>query len=159
MSTDGSSRHSVGPAAAWKLIGSRDFGPYFVGNALSSSGTWFQNLAGSILVYRLTHSPFLLGILNAAQFGPVLLLAPWTLERGGELVAVTSSQNGHLNGSQAYAEAELLSRPATIKDLLAGTKAAVLFGVHNALGARSRRRRAPTAGAGARSGSHAGSAS
>jgi MFS family permease len=67
-----------GPAAAWKLIGSRNFGPYFVGNALSSSGTWFQNLAGSILVYRLTHSPFLLGILNVAQFGPVLLLAPWT---------------------------------------------------------------------------------
>jgi hypothetical protein len=83
MSADGSRRHSVGPAAAWKLIGSRNFGPYFVGNALSSSGTWFQNLAGSILVYRLTHSPFLLGILNAAQFGPVLLLAPWTLESQG----------------------------------------------------------------------------
>ncbi len=78
MDTDRSSRHAVGPAAAWRLIGSRNFGPYFVGNALSSSGTWFQNLAGSILVYRLTHSPFLLGILNVAQFGPVLLLAPWT---------------------------------------------------------------------------------
>jgi MFS family permease len=78
MGTDRSSRHAVGPAAAWRLIGSRNFGPYFVGNALSSSGTWFQNLAGSILVYRLTHSPFLLGILNVAQFGPVLVLAPWT---------------------------------------------------------------------------------
>jgi len=78
VGTDRSSRHAVGPAAAWRLIGSRNFGPYFVGNALSSSGTWFQNLAGSILVYRLTHSPFLLGILNVAQFGPVLLLAPWT---------------------------------------------------------------------------------
>jgi MFS family permease len=71
-------RHSVGPAAAWRLIGSRDFGPYFFGNALSSSGTWFQNLAASLLVYRLTHSPFLLGVLNVAQFAPVLLLAPWT---------------------------------------------------------------------------------
>jgi MFS family permease len=67
-----------GPAAAWRLIRSRNFGPYFAGNALSSSGTWFQNLAGSLLVYRLTHSPFLLGVLNVAQFGPVLLLAPWT---------------------------------------------------------------------------------
>ena len=76
--TRGGGSHRVGPAAAWRLIGSRNFGPYFVGNALSSSGTWFQNLAGSILVYRLTHSPFLLGILNVAQFGPVLLLAPWT---------------------------------------------------------------------------------
>jgi MFS family permease len=71
-------RHSVGPAAAWRLIGSRDFGPYFFGNALSSSGTWFQNLAGSLLVYRLTNSAFLLGVLNVAQFAPVLLLAPWT---------------------------------------------------------------------------------
>ena len=69
---------AVGPAAALRLIGSRNFGPYFVGNALSSSGTWFQNLAGALLVYRLTHSPFLLGILNVAQFAPVLLLAPWT---------------------------------------------------------------------------------
>jgi MFS family permease len=67
-----------GPAAAWRLIRSRNFGPFFAGNALSSSGTWFQNLAGSLLVYRLTHSPFLLGVLNVAQFGPVLLLAPWT---------------------------------------------------------------------------------
>jgi MFS family permease len=60
------------------LITSRNFGPYFFGNALSSSGTWFQNLAGALLVYRLTHSAFLLGILNVAQFAPVLALAPWT---------------------------------------------------------------------------------
>jgi MFS family permease len=57
---------------------SRNFGPYFAGNAISGSGTWFQNLAASLLVYRLTHSPFLLGMLNVAQFAPVLLLAPWT---------------------------------------------------------------------------------
>jgi MFS family permease len=69
---------STGPAAAWQLMRSRDFGPYFAGNAISSSGTWFQNLAASLLVFRLTHSPFLLGVLNTAQFAPVLLLAPWT---------------------------------------------------------------------------------
>lgn len=68
----------MGPAAALRVISSRNFGPYFVGNALSSSGTWFQNLAGALLVYRLTHSAFLLGILNVAQFAPVLALAPWT---------------------------------------------------------------------------------
>lgn len=61
-----------------RLIASRNFGPYFVGNALSASGTWFQNLAGALLVYRLTHSAFLLGVLNFCQFVPVLLLAPWT---------------------------------------------------------------------------------
>src|SRR5690349_20740556 len=67
----------VGPAAALRLIGSRDFGPYFVGNALSSSGTWFQTLAGALLVYRLTHSAFLLGVLSFGQFVPTLVLSPW----------------------------------------------------------------------------------
>jgi MFS family permease len=62
---------------AARLLRSRNFGPYFVGNAASASGTWFQNLAASILVYRLTHSPFLLGVLNFSQFVPVLVLSPW----------------------------------------------------------------------------------
>lgn len=70
-------RAAVGPAAAVRLIGRRNFGPYFVGNAASASGTWFQNLAAQLLVYRLTHSPFLLGVLNFGNFVPVLLLAPW----------------------------------------------------------------------------------
>src|SRR5437016_14574734 len=73
----GAAQASVGPSAAWRVLRSRNFGPYFVGNAASASGTWFQNLAASILVYRLTHSPFLLGVLNFCQFMPVLLLAPW----------------------------------------------------------------------------------
>ena len=68
---------ATGPRAAIGLIRHRNFGPYFVGNAASASGTWFQNLAASILVYRQTHSPFLLGVLNFGNFVPVLLLAPW----------------------------------------------------------------------------------
>src|SRR5215213_5329004 len=68
---------TVGPAAAWRVLRTRSFGPYFVGNAASASGTWFQNLAASILVWRLTHSPLLLGVLNFANFIPVLVLAPW----------------------------------------------------------------------------------
>src|SRR5439155_11486458 len=71
-------RRPVGPAAAFRLIASRNFGPYFFGNALSASGTWFQNLAAQLLVFRLTHSALLLGVLNFAQFAPMLLLAPWT---------------------------------------------------------------------------------
>src|SRR5215471_5917395 len=69
---------ATGPSTAFRLMRSRDFGPYFAGNAISSTGTWFQNLAASLLVFRLTHSPFLLGVLNVAQFAPVLVLAPWT---------------------------------------------------------------------------------
>lgn len=62
----------------WQVLRSRNFAPYFVGNAASATGTWFQNLAAGILVYRLTHSALLLGVLTACQFGPVLLLSPWT---------------------------------------------------------------------------------
>lgn len=68
---------SVGPREAARLIASRDFGPYFVGNALSASGTWFHTLAAGILIFRLTGSELLLGVLGFAQFIPVLLLAPW----------------------------------------------------------------------------------
>jgi MFS family permease len=66
-----------GPGAAVRLIRDRNFGPYFFGNASSASGTWFQNLAASLFIFRLTHSAFLLGVLNFANFIPVLLLAPW----------------------------------------------------------------------------------
>jgi MFS family permease len=65
-------------ASAFHVLRLRNFGPYVVGNAFSASGTWFHNLAASILVYRQTHSALWLGILAACQFGPVLLLSPWT---------------------------------------------------------------------------------
>src|ERR687885_726388 len=67
----------TGPREALRVARQRHFLPYFLGNALSASGTWFQNLAAALLVFRLTHSPFLLGVLNFAQFVPVLVLAPW----------------------------------------------------------------------------------
>jgi MFS family permease len=68
----------TGPRAALELILSRHYGPYFFGNAASATGTWFQNLAAALLVYQLTHSAFLLGLLSFGQFAPALLLAPWT---------------------------------------------------------------------------------
>lgn len=67
----------TGPRAAFGLLRQRDFGPYFIGNAVSSSGTWFQNLAAALLVYRLTGSALLLGVLNFAQFAAYIVLAPW----------------------------------------------------------------------------------
>jgi MFS family permease len=70
-------RPAPGPRTALHVLRQRQFAPYFAGNALSASGTWFQNLAAALFVYRHTHSPFLLGVLNFAQFVPVLLLAPW----------------------------------------------------------------------------------
>jgi MFS family permease len=96
----------TGPAAALRLIGDRNFGPYFVGNAASASGTWFQNLGAALLVYRLTHSALLLGVLNFCNFVPVLVLAPWAgsaadrLDRR-RLVAVMQLASTVLSGGLA----------------------------------------------------------
>lgn len=54
----------------------RNFGPYFVGSLISYSGTWFQNIAQSLLVYRLTESTFMVGVINFAQFAAILILSP-----------------------------------------------------------------------------------
>jgi MFS family permease len=69
---------ATGPLAVIRIVRQRDFGLYFLGNAVSASGTWFQNLAAALLVYRLTHSAFLLGLLSFCTFLPVLVLVPWT---------------------------------------------------------------------------------
>ena len=74
---EGHAEGLTGPREALRLMADRQFGPYFVGNALSASGTWFQTLASALLVYRLTGSAFLLGVLGFVQFLPVLVLAPW----------------------------------------------------------------------------------
>jgi MFS family permease len=51
---------------------------YFIGNVISSLGTFCQAIAQSLLVYDLTGSSFLVGVVNFAQFIGVLVLAPWT---------------------------------------------------------------------------------
>lgn len=54
-----------------------NFAIFFSGNLLSNCGTWFQNIALALLVYRLTKSSFWVGVVNFAQFIGVVLLAPW----------------------------------------------------------------------------------
>lgn len=61
---------------ALRVLGQRNFGPYFWGNLLSNCGMWFQAIAQSILVYRLTGSAFLLGVVQFSQFVGTFLLAP-----------------------------------------------------------------------------------
>lgn len=61
-----------------EVLADRNYGPYLAGNLASNCGTWFQTLAQSLLVYRLTHSTFLLGLVNFSQFAAVFVLAPWS---------------------------------------------------------------------------------
>jgi MFS family permease len=50
---------------------------YFVGQTISTSGNWMQQIAVAWLVLKLTNSPFALGLATAAQQGPYLLLGAW----------------------------------------------------------------------------------
>src|SRR5678815_2414492 len=49
---------------------------FFFGQLVSLMGTWMQAVALGWLVYRLTHSPFLLGVVSFAQQGPIFFLSP-----------------------------------------------------------------------------------
>lgn len=62
----------------------RNFRLYFFGQLVSLSGTWMQNLALSWLVYRLTKSAWMLGLVSFAHLAPVLVFgiaAGWVADR------------------------------------------------------------------------------
>jgi predicted MFS family arabinose efflux permease len=63
-----------------RVLRDRNFWPYFAGNLLSNCGTWFQNLAQALLIFRLTGSTLLVGVVNFAQFIGTFALAPWAGE-------------------------------------------------------------------------------
>jgi MFS family permease len=64
--------------SALRVVAQRNFGVFFAGAVLSNIGTWFQNIAQAILVYRLTGSSLFVGLVNLAQFSGVIFLFPWT---------------------------------------------------------------------------------
>ncbi|ODA38897.1 MFS transporter [Desulfosporosinus sp. BG] len=53
----------------------RNFRYYWFGQCISMIGTWIQATAQQWLVYTLTKSALLLGLLGVAQFGPVMFLS------------------------------------------------------------------------------------
>jgi MFS family permease len=63
-------------AYAWRALRHRNFRLFFGGQTISLMGTWMTRLATSWLVYRLTGSAFLLGVVGFAGQIPTFLLAP-----------------------------------------------------------------------------------
>ena len=55
----------------------RNYRLFFSGQLISVTGTWMQTVAQAWLVYRLTSSPLVLGVLTAVRFGPSLLGSPF----------------------------------------------------------------------------------
>lgn len=64
------------PRTVRQLASDRAFGPYLVGNFVSSTGNWFQNVAAAYVVFQLTGSSTLVGVVGVLQFGSTLVLAP-----------------------------------------------------------------------------------
>lgn len=56
----------------------RNYRLYFSGQLISLVGTWMQRVALSWLVYRITNSPFLLGLVGFVSQFPTLALLPLT---------------------------------------------------------------------------------
>ncbi len=54
----------------------RNFRLFFIGQGISLIGTWMQTIALSWLVYRLTNSAFLLGVVGFAGQIPAFVIAP-----------------------------------------------------------------------------------
>lgn len=57
---------------------SRNYRLYFFGQGVSLIGTWMQNVALSWLVYRLTGSAFMLGVIGFITQTPMMILTPLT---------------------------------------------------------------------------------
>ncbi len=62
---------------AWRALRHRNFQLYFAGQGVSLMGTWMTKLATSWLVYHLTHSAWLLGVVGFAGQIPAFLLGPF----------------------------------------------------------------------------------
>jgi MFS family permease len=62
--------------ATFRALRHRNFQLFFGGQFISLTGTWMQNVAQSWLVYRLTGSVVLLGMIGFASQIPVFLLTP-----------------------------------------------------------------------------------
>src|SRR4051812_45116338 len=60
-----------------RALRSRNYRLFFSGQSVSLIGTWITRIATSWLVYRLTNSALLLGLVGFAGQVPTLLLAPF----------------------------------------------------------------------------------
>ena len=61
---------------AFRALRHRNFQLFWAGQGISVIGTWMQMTAQSWLIYRMTHSPMVLGLLTVARFGPSLVITP-----------------------------------------------------------------------------------
>src|SRR6266508_2304165 len=80
MKTDGGGSGAVTPTRwqhALRSLARRDLRLFFAGQAVSLAGTWMQSVAQAWLVWRLTRSAGMLGVVNFLGSVPVFLFGIW----------------------------------------------------------------------------------
>jgi MFS family permease len=76
--TGNNAKQSAGGLAfMWRALNHRNYKLFFSGQTISLIGTWMTRIATSWLVYRLTSSAFLLGVVGFAGQIPSFVLAPF----------------------------------------------------------------------------------
>jgi MFS family permease len=61
----------------FRAMSVRNYRLYFIGQLISTTGTWMQTIAQAWLVFQLTGSGVALGVTTALQFTPMLLAGAW----------------------------------------------------------------------------------
>ena len=110
--------------ANWKFalraLRSRNYRLFFIGQSVSLIGTWMTQIATSWLVYRLTGSAWLLGIVGFASRIPTFVLGPFAgvwVDRWNRHRTLVVTQI--LSMLQSFALAALaLARIITIRELI-----------------------------------------
>lgn len=70
-------RHLIGTMTVFRSLKSRNFKLFFYGQSISLIGTWMQKTAVSWLVYQITGSALLLGVVGFVSLIPSLVLSPY----------------------------------------------------------------------------------
>ncbi len=76
MRMDRAGKARDGLKTIFRSLAHRNYRLFFGGQGLSLIGTWMQQIAVSWLVYRLTHSALMLGVVGFASRIPTFVLAP-----------------------------------------------------------------------------------
>jgi MFS family permease len=117
---------------ALRSLRHRNYRLFFGGQLISLIGTWMQNVAQSWLVYRLTGSEVLLGLVGFAGLIPIFLLAPFggaIADRADRRRVLIATQTASLLAALVLALLTLLGA-VTVWHVL-GT--AVAFGIVNSV--------------------------
>jgi MFS family permease len=91
---------------AWRALRGRNFRLFFSGQSISLIGTWMTRVATAWLVYQLTGSALLLGVVSFAGQIPTFLLAPFAgvlVDRSNKRYVLIATQIGAMVQSLALA--------------------------------------------------------